>query len=32
VQADINGDGVADMEVILQGLAGQTLTTADFVL
>jgi Ca2+-binding RTX toxin-like protein len=32
VQADVNGDGVADMEVVLQGLAGGTLTAGDFVL
>jgi Ca2+-binding RTX toxin-like protein len=32
VQADVNGDGVADMEMILQGLSGQVLTVADFVL
>jgi Ca2+-binding RTX toxin-like protein len=32
VQADVNGDGVADMEVILQGIGGQVLTGADFVL
>ncbi|MFZ1367024.1 MAG: hypothetical protein WAR58_06120, partial [Sphingorhabdus sp.] len=32
VQADVNGDGVADMEIILQGQAGGTLTTADFIL
>lgn len=32
VQADVNGDGIADMEIILQGRAGQTLTAADFVL
>lgn len=32
VLADINGDGAADMQIILQGLAGQTLTAADFVL
>jgi hypothetical protein len=32
VQADINGDGIADMEVILQGLTGQTLTAASFNL
>jgi Ca2+-binding RTX toxin-like protein len=32
VQADVNGDGIADMEIILQGLAGQTMTAADFVL
>ena len=28
VQADINGDGIADMEVVLAGLAGQVLTGA----
>jgi serralysin len=32
VQADINGDGIADMEIILQGLNGGTLTMADFIL
>jgi Ca2+-binding RTX toxin-like protein len=32
VQADVNGDGAADMEVILQGLAGQVLSGTDFVL
>jgi hypothetical protein len=32
VQADINGDGIADMEVMLAGLAGQTLTGASFLL
>jgi serralysin len=32
VQADVNGDGVTDMEVILQGLGGQSLGAADFVL
>lgn len=32
VQADVNGDGVADMEIILQGQAGGTLTGADFIL
>jgi Ca2+-binding RTX toxin-like protein len=32
VQADVNGDGVADMEVILQGIGGQVLSGADFVL
>ncbi len=32
VQADINGDGAADMEIVLQGLNGQTLTSADFML
>jgi Ca2+-binding RTX toxin-like protein len=32
VQADINGDGIADMEIVLQGLNGGTLTGADFIL
>jgi hypothetical protein len=32
VQADIDGDGIADMEVLLAGLAGQTLTVGDFLL
>jgi Ca2+-binding RTX toxin-like protein len=32
VQADVDGNGTADMEIILQGLAGGTLTSADFVL
>jgi Ca2+-binding RTX toxin-like protein len=32
VQADVDGDGFADMEIILQGLAGGTLTAADFIL
>jgi uncharacterized protein len=32
VQADFNGDGLVDMEIILQGLDGQTLTAADFIL
>ena len=32
VQADINGDGAADMEIVLQGLNGQTLTSAQFML
>jgi Ca2+-binding RTX toxin-like protein len=32
VQADVNGDGVADMEIVLQGLNGGTLTAADFIL
>jgi Ca2+-binding RTX toxin-like protein len=34
VEADVNGDGVADMHVILQsaGLGAGTLTVADFVL
>jgi serralysin len=32
VQADINGDGIADMEIILDGRSGGTLTAADFIL
>lgn len=32
VQLDLNGDGVVDMEVVLQGLAGQALSTGDFLL
>ena len=32
VQADVNGDGIADMEIILQGLNGGTLTAGDFIL
>jgi Ca2+-binding RTX toxin-like protein len=32
VLADVNGDGIADMEIVLQGLAGQTLTASDFLL
>jgi Ca2+-binding RTX toxin-like protein len=32
VQADVNGDGVADMEIVLQGLAGQVLGAGQFVL
>jgi Ca2+-binding RTX toxin-like protein len=32
VQADVNGDGIADMEIILQGLTGSTPTAADFIL
>ena len=32
VQADIDGNGIADMEIILQGQAGGTLTPADFIL
>jgi predicted extracellular nuclease len=32
VQADIDGDGIADMEIILQGQSGGTLTAADFIL
>jgi predicted extracellular nuclease len=32
VQADVDGDGNADMEIILQGLAGQTLTSGNINL
>jgi autotransporter-associated beta strand protein len=32
VDCDVNGDGATDMQVILLGLAGQSLTAADFVL
>jgi Ca2+-binding RTX toxin-like protein len=32
VQADANGDGIGDMEIILAGRAGCVLTAADFVL
>jgi autotransporter-associated beta strand protein len=32
VEADVNGDGVADMHVLLQGAGLQTLTATDFVL
>jgi microcystin-dependent protein len=32
VQADANGDGTADMEIVLQGIGGQVLTVGDFVL
>ncbi len=32
VQIDTDGNGTADMEVILQGLNGQTLTGANFLL
>jgi autotransporter-associated beta strand protein len=32
VEADVNGDGVADMHILLQGAGLQTLTAADFVL
>lgn len=32
VQADTDGDGVVDMEIILQGLNGQALTGTDFIL
>jgi Ca2+-binding RTX toxin-like protein len=32
VEADVNGDGIADMHVLLQSAGAQTLTVADFVL
>jgi serralysin len=32
VEADVNGDGVADMHVLLQGAGLQTLSVTDFVL
>jgi autotransporter-associated beta strand protein len=32
VEADVNGDGVADMHIILTGLGGGTMTAADFLL
>lgn len=32
VQIDVDGNGTADMEIILEGLSGQTLTSGDFVL
>lgn len=32
VEADVNGDGVADMHVLLQGAGAQVLSAADFVL
>ena len=32
LQADIDGDGIADMEIILQGQVGGVLTAADFIL
>jgi hypothetical protein len=32
VQADTDGNGVADMEIILQGQGGNTLTAGDFFL
>jgi Calx-beta domain/RTX calcium-binding nonapeptide repeat (4 copies) len=31
VQADIDGDGAADMEIVLQGNAGQALSASDFM-
>jgi Ca2+-binding RTX toxin-like protein len=32
VEADVNGDGNADMHILLQGAGAQVLTAADFVL
>jgi hypothetical protein len=32
VEADVNGDGTADMHIILHGASAQTLTATDFVL
>ena len=32
VQVDVDGNGTVDMEVVLQGLTGQTLTGASFLL
>ena len=32
VEADFNGDGVADMHIVLVGLGGGALTSADFLL
>ncbi|MBK8373571.1 MAG: hypothetical protein IPN50_14110 [Sphingomonadales bacterium] len=32
VEADVNGDGVADMHILLQGAGAQVLTAADFIL
>ncbi len=32
VQIDLDGNGTSDMEVVLQGLAGQSLTSGDFLL
>jgi Ca2+-binding RTX toxin-like protein len=32
VQADLNGDGIADMAMILQGLGGGSLGSADFLI
>jgi len=31
VQFDLDGNGSSDMEIILQGLAGQTLSASDFM-
>ena len=32
VQVDVDGNGTADMDIVLNGLAGQTLTANDFLL
>ena len=32
IEADINGDGTADMHILLQGAGAGVLTAADFVL
>jgi len=32
VQFDLDGNGSSDMEVILQGLSGQTLSASDFII
>jgi hypothetical protein len=32
VQGDTNGDGIADLEILLQNHAGQGLVASDFVL
>jgi hypothetical protein len=31
VQMDLDGNGVADMEIVLQGLAGQSMTAGDLL-
>lgn len=31
VQMDLDGNGAADMEIVLQGLAGQTMSAGDFL-
>ena len=32
VQVDINGDGIADMAIYLNGLGGTALTSGDFLI
>jgi Ca2+-binding RTX toxin-like protein len=32
VEADLNGDGVADMHIVLEGAGAQVLTAGDFIL